>query len=304
MAMSDQRVKVLLISGFWRSGSTILTRVLNELSGTFAAGGLETIWKHSFIDNGPCGCQLPFRDCAVWQSVTAQAFGGFEGIDAGWLDAHKPRMRHLPIMLAPGGERAIRRRFARYIDALDRLYTSIGTTTGAQVIVDSSKPPPYAYVLGLVPSVDLYTVHLVRDPHGVQYSILRRQAQGDPRFQSYSVPKSTLMWNALNVSEELLGLQNRDRYMRLRYEDFVEDPIGVIDRIATFIQEPGLGRPTFDDGKVLLTTNHTVNGSENRTEAGAIPFRRDDRWRAEMDQRQRALVTRLSYPLLRHYGYT
>lgn len=303
MNTSDQRVKVLLISGFWRSGSTILTRVLNELDGTFAAGGLETIWKFSYIENGRCGCQLPFRDCPVWQQVTEQAFGSFDGIDARWLEAHKPRMRHLPVMLAPGGERVVRRRFAGYIDALDRLYASTGKTTSARVIVDSSKPPPYAHVLGLVPSVDLYTVHLVRDPHGVQYSILRRKQQGDPRFQSYSVRKSTLMWNALNVSEELLGRQNPSRYMRLRYEDFVQDPIRVIEDITTFIGEPDLGLPTFRDGKVLLTTNHTVNGSENRTESGEVPFRRDDKWRTEMEQRERSLVTRLSYPLLRRYGY-
>lgn len=111
------------------------------------------------------------------------------------------------------------------------------------------------------------------------------------------------MWDALNVSEELLGLQNRSRYLRLRYEDFVQDPIRVIEDIGTFIDEPGLGLPTFNDGRVLLTTNHTVNVSENRTESGAIPFRRDVKWRTEMDQRERTLVTRLSYPLLRHYGY-
>lgn len=303
MTSSDQRVKVLLISGFWRSGSTILTRVLNELVGTFAAGGLETIWQYSYLDNGRCGCQLTFRECPVWQQVTEQAFGSFDGVDAVWLEAHKPRMRHLPAMLTPGGEGVVRRHFAQYIDALDRLYSSIGATTGARVIVDSSKPPPYAHILGLAPSVDLYTVHLVRDPHGVQYSILRRKQQGDPRFQGYSVRKSTLMWNVLNVSEELLGLQNRNRYMRLRYEDFVQDPIRVIADIATFIDEPDLGLPTFRDGKVLLTMNHTVNGSENRTESGEIPFRRDDKWRTEMEQRERAQVTRLSYPLLRHYGY-
>lgn len=303
MSSDTNRVKVLYIAGFERSGSTLLTKVLGELNKTFAAGELRGIWHCSYRDNQHCGCGSSFRDCDVWQQVTEQTFGGFEHVDYQWMLDHRPRRRDTAVMLLPSGRNLIAQRFRKYIEVLDRLYVSIADVTGSRIIVDSSKTPLYGYVLGLAPSIDLYVLHLVRDPRGTQASNIRRAKAGHRQLQNYSVTRSSVLWDVLHVTQELFGRSAQEHYMRLRYEDFIQNPIAAVEQIKKFVGEPYIGLPQIEDDNILLTMNHTVSGNRNRVVTGSVPLRLDDRWRTDLDDHTRKLVTRLTRPLLHRYNY-
>ncbi|HEX5166499.1 MAG TPA: sulfotransferase [Thermomicrobiales bacterium] len=299
-------VKVLYIAGFERSGSTLLTKVAGELEHTFAAAELRGIWHRSFQTNQECGCGQGFRECDLWQEIIADAYGGYDNVDWQRMIDLRPKRRHTPLLLMPGSQPVIARMFREYIATLDQLYRSIATVTDSRVIVDSSKTPLYAAVLGLAPSVDLRVLLLIRNPHGVQSSNLRRARDGDRMLgtlDTYSVSRSLLEWDALHATQELLGLRQRKRYMRMRYEDFVADPVASIEQIKQFLDEPDIGIPRFKDGTVYLSPNHTVCGNRNRIETGAVPLRLDERWRTDLDADTRTLVRRLTLPLLHRYGY-
>jgi hypothetical protein len=49
--------------------------------------------------------------------------------------------------------------------------------------------------------------------------------------------------------------------------------------------------------------SHTVSGNPNRFETGAVELRPDREWISKMSPRNKALVTALTLPLLKHYGY-
>lgn len=302
---ASKPVKVLYIAGFERSGSTLLTKILGELDETFAAAELRGIWHRSFPTNQECGCGKGFRECELWQQIIDTAFGGYDNVDWQAMIDGRPKRRHTPLMLMPGGRPIVARMFNDYISNLDKLYTAIATTTQSRVIVDSSKTPLYEFVLGLAPSVDVYVLLLVRDPRGVQSSNLRRAHSGNRMLtpETYSITRSLLEWDALHVTQELLGLRNRERFMRMRYEDFVLDPIARIEEIKQFLGEPDLGMPVIEDGQVQLSVNHTVCGNRNRIVTGAVPLRLDERWRTDLDEDTRAFVRRLTLPLLHRYGY-
>lgn len=297
------RVKVIYISGFWRSGSTILTRILGECSETFAAGEIQMIWDHSLIGSAKCGCGLSLHDCSTWRQVMSLLADELGEVNLYGMPDQLPRTRHLPAMILPTGEAAFARRYAAEIAILDGLYRAIAAATDSRVIVDSSKLPHYGFLLGLAPSVDLYVLHLVRDARGAEYSILRRRQGGDPRFKHHSVAKSSFIWSIVNLSQELLAGASGVKYMRMRYEDFVRDPNGCLQRILGFIGEPDLEAPAIQDGCIELGVNHTANGSNSRFETGPVQVRLDDKWRKQMATRDRSLVTVLTLPLLRHYGY-
>lgn len=299
-------VKVLYVAGFERSGSTLLTKVVGEMQDTFAAAELRGIWHRSFPTNQECGCGAGFRECELWQEIINDAFGGYDEVDWQWMIDNRPKRRHTPLMLMPGSESLVATKFSGYIDVLDRLYASIAKVTGSRIIVDSSKTPLYEYVLALAPSIDVYVLLLVRDPRGVQSSNLRRARQGNRMLkpETYSVTKSLLEWDALHITQELLGMRHRKHYMRMRYEDFVQDPIANIEKIKVFLDEPDLALPHFEDDKVYLSTNHTVCGNRNRLETGAVPLRLDERWRTDLDKSTSTLVRRLTLPLLHRYGYS
>jgi hypothetical protein len=303
------RVKVLYVVGLGRSGSTILSNSLGQIGGYFSAGELNFIWKHNVLENRLCGCGRPFRECPVWTRVMDEAFGGMDGVDPREmmrLQASGTRTRHIPLMFAPRGERVLKERLEKLLINYRRLYEAIGTVTDSRVIVDSSKEPAHGYAMSLVPGVDFRVVHLIRDPRAAAYSWLKKKPQPDSEeiehMVRFSPTKSAALWDAWNASAEALWRRTPDKYLHLRYEDFVADPRASLERILGLVgvtAEP----PLAGEREVRLGVSHTVSGNPNRFETGAVELRPDREWISKMNPRDKALVTSLTLPLLRRYGY-
>ncbi|HJP64923.1 MAG TPA: hypothetical protein VKA30_01310, partial [Actinomycetota bacterium] len=59
----------------------------------------------------------------------------------------------------------------------------------------------------------------------------------------------------------------------------------------------------IDGRRVALGLNHTVEGNPMRLSRGDLEVRSDEAWRRNMPRGDRWLVTGLTLPLLRKYGY-
>lgn len=304
----QEKVKVLYIAGFGRSGSTILDNLLNQVDGFFSAGELCYMWDHNLPESGLCGCGRPLEECEVWGRVLAD--GDVAGIDAremARIERGGVRTRHLPLALVPRGQGVLASRLAGYAANLERMYRTIQRTTGARVIVDSSKNPLYGRVLGTIPSIDLYVVHLVRDPRAAAYSWLRKKLQPDRGefgyMDQHAPAKSSVLWTLWNGASEAFWGRVPGRYLALRYEDFVADPRGALDRVLRLVGEGNRTLPFVAGSSVELGVSHTVAGNPNRFKTGEIELRLDDEWKGRMRLRDRALVTLLTLPLLKRCGY-
>jgi hypothetical protein len=165
--------RVLYIGGCGRSGSTLLDRMLGELPGFVSTGEVRFIWERGLVENRLCGCGEPFRECPFWRSVGEEAFGSWDALDADdvvALDRSVNRHRYIPLLVAPRLSRSFERRLERYVEILSRLYAAIDRVSGGACVVDSTKDPPFAFLLRRVPTLDLRVVHLVRDSRGVAFS--------------------------------------------------------------------------------------------------------------------------------------
>ncbi len=307
--MPEEKVKVLYVAGFGRSGSTILGNILEEVEGFFHGGELNFIWEHNLMENRLCGCGAPFDECEVWFSVFERAFGGMERADAREmirLQALGARTRHVPLMLSSRGRRALASRLGKYMVRLGRLYRAIGESTDSRVVVDSSKMPSYGYALGMVPGIELYVVHLIRDPRAAAYSWLK-EPRPDADERSYmnrvNTVKSSLLWDVWNASSEALWRGSPGRYMRLRYEDFVAEPRRTVESILGMLGENAGRLPFVGEREVELGAGHTVAGNPNRFRSGPVRLWLDEEWASRMRPRDRRLVTLLTLPLLVRYGY-
>jgi hypothetical protein len=69
------------------------------------------------------------------------------------------------------------------------------------------------------------------------------------------------------------------------------------DLSAPFLHADG------DEPYADLTTAHTASGNPMRFTTGRLAIRGDDRWRSAMSRQDQRLVTALTLPLLRRYGY-
>lgn len=310
-ASRDSSVQVLYIAGSVRSGSTVLDKLLGELDGFFSTGEIAYVWERGLLENWLCGCGVRFRDCPVWAAVLRAAFGeplGVEPREMMALQRRVTRIRRVPHVL-----RASRRGTPEALGLgslpanLDRLYRAIRDTTGSRVIVDSSKIPAYGYVLGSLPGIDLRVVHLVRDSRAVAYSWMRKKAQPD-RGEDGDMHRTgplagAVLWSIWNAMAEALWTSVPERYLRLRYEDFVRDPAVALRRIQRWMGAEPSDLPFLGGRVATLGVSHTVAGNPNRLDTGSVPIRPDAEWSSRMARRDRVLVTGLTWPLLRRYGY-
>jgi len=306
-SMDSDPVKVLFIAGQGRSGSTILHNILGQLDGFTAIGEVRDIWQRGVIKDWMCGCRQPFSECEVWRKVLDHGFGGVSRAQAQeWYDATETfRTRHLPLTtIGP-----IRRRQLARVDdllrALSQLYRSVRDVTGSRVIVDSTKHPPFGYLVTHAPGVDVRFLHFIRDAPAVSFSWAQKKEFQPGEMMSRKGPfKSALQWSTRNwMTERFLFDDGRD--LRMRYEDFLVDPRAAVGEIVDWIGETGTDLP-FDGSHqaVLSHDNHSVFGNEVRFTKGPVTLRTDERWRSQMKAGDVRKVKALTWPLRRRYGYT
>lgn len=308
--MRSDPIRILYIGGYGRSGSTLVERALGQLDGFCAVGELRHVWERGFRDNQLCGCGQPFRACPFWREVVERAFGGFDRIDLPRmlrLAQSADRTRFIPCLLWRGSA-GFERRVAAYGAALRGLYAAIRDVSGCRVVIDSSKEPSYAYLLRRVAGLDLSLLHLVRDSRAVAFSWVRKRERPEihwtQAFMDVHAPlKSAALWmlfNALCHGLGALGCPTR----RVHYEDFVADPTAVLQAVLADLGAGDAGLDFVRDQRLTLAPNHTVSGNPMRFAVGEVEVVLDHEWRARMAPADRRLMSALTYPLLRAYGYT
>ena len=154
-------VPVLYIGGWGRSGSTLLSHLLGGLDRMVSVGELRYLWQAGPAADELCGCGQSFSECPFWQAVGQEAFGGWENVDVDevlGLEADVLRHRHIPLLALPRLFPEHARKVDRYADLTARVYAAILTVSGAEIVVDSTKNPPYAYFLRRAPGVGLRVV--------------------------------------------------------------------------------------------------------------------------------------------------
>jgi hypothetical protein len=68
-------VRVLYLTGWLRTGSTLLGNVLGELPEVAHVGELHYLWRNGVLRTGTnslCGCGKDLLDCPVWAQVLGQ----------------------------------------------------------------------------------------------------------------------------------------------------------------------------------------------------------------------------------------
>lgn len=304
--MPEPKIKVLYIAGFERSGSTILNRVLGQIDGFVAWGELRDIWQHGAIENRRCSCGALFDECPAWTAIVETAFGAMEQSEIrGMVELlQKTRASVLPHYFGLSRQPFANQTTKKYLANLTRLYQAIQATTKSRVIVDSTKASWYGYALSMLPTLELYIVHIVRDPRGVCYSLQRRKNKGEPFSQWYNPVHASLSWSLKNYASEMLLNRFPERYLRISYEEFIRQPKPVIESILALLDEEVAELPFQNDSTVNMGTDHIFAGSPSiRSKTGAVELNLDERWKQQMKPMDKTAVKSLTLPLLARYGY-
>ena len=308
-----KQVKVLYFAGWGRSGTTLLGNILGQLDGYHNVGELYYLWDRGLQDGQPCGCGETLHECPVWREVGNRAFGGWNKVDAERFKVLRNqglRTRHLPTLRFESSRQRVLDRTVEFREALARLYRAIVDVTGCEVIVDTSKFPSYAYLLGHCPGIELSTVHLVRDPRAVAYSWWSRSEKmtsletGQVRnIHKHHPLTSSILWNAWNQLLQQQWKRESLPYQLVNYEQFMREPEPTVRSIAEFAKHVPDHLPFVSSHEVRVETCHSVSGNPNRFRQGNIKLRLDNEWETKMSSRMRLLVSAVTLLNRPAFGY-
>ena len=304
--------RVLYVAGMGRSGSTLVERAIAQLPGATGVGEVVFLWDRGLRRDERCGCGERFSACSFWQRVGKAGFGGWDQVDPDEMTALAEEvddLRDIGQLAGPIVTRRFRARQRRYLEHYERLYAAIREVAGCDVVVDTSKLTSLAYSLRRAEHIDLRVLQLVRDPRAVAYSwtktirrpeVLDREAY----MPTYRPSYMAALWSGHNALLELLPRLGTPTE-RLRYEDFVDDPLASLRRVAELagLDVSGDALDFVSDSGLDLGVVHTVSGNPSRFTTGRVSLRRDDAWRAELPASARRVVTALTWPGRRAYGY-
>jgi hypothetical protein len=308
MSATTNKIKVLYIGSWGRSGTTILSNILGELDGFLSAGEIYQIWQRGLIEKKLCGCSQPIPSCEFWGAVLKQNADAIDAIGAERLVEMSNAVSNPQVLLSliPGGKATLQKKLEAYIPYVERLYQSIQTVSGCRVIVDASGTPLQAHILSLLPDIELYVVHVVRDPRAVAFSLSRKKAYDTSGRSELMERRGALFtglgWSVWNTELKWLWAA-RSRYLLVRYETFISAPEATIRAIVDLCEENVTRWPFLADHEIYLHPNHHLSGNPSRFKTGRVKLALDDEWKTRMSPISRAIITGLFAPFILHYGY-
>jgi hypothetical protein len=303
---------VVYVGGVSRSGSTVLGVMLGQVPGFVWPGEVRWIWRRWGASDQLCGCGEPFRTCPFWSAVAETGFGGFDGVDVEEvvaLEEEVVRFRTLPLLRASGLAPAFQAKVRRYAERVQTLYEAVSRVADGARIVDTTKDPPYAFLLARVPGLDLRVVHLARDPRGVAFSagkvVVKPDVVGDreymPRQAAVAAALDYDVYNALFSTLAPLGVPR----LFVRYESLVDEPRRELRRVLKFAESDADvdALDWLGEGEFRIDAHHSASGNPLRFKRGPERLRRDEEWRERMSARDRLAVAALTWPFLLRYRY-
>jgi Sulfotransferase family len=213
--------RIVYIMGAGRSGSTLFGILLGNGPGLFYAGELDAWIRRRGVPNGTDAALADF-----WGPVAERM--------RAWLDGPHPdffhAFEHPRSLLRRRGrhDRVARTAYRRYSR---ELFEAIRDESGGEVIIDSSHYPLRRWHLRGLPELDIRTILLVRDPRAVVGS-LRNPVQTTTKS---SWGGAAYLWVVHPLSVAVYFFLPSSRRLLVRYEDFVDDPNGELDRIGVWL---------------------------------------------------------------------
>jgi hypothetical protein len=239
---------IVYISSDNRSGSTLLDQLLGSNRRLTSVGEVIHVDAYAREDRAlynprhplVCSCGLRLAECPFWSSVERAA-----GRSLGTFRIHRKRLNRpgalakrfrkfaMKALMGPLA-RLNRMRIARwYAGGLQtaresfELFDAIGTATGAEFIVDSSKDPYRFLSLHCEQPERVKVILLARDYRGVVNSKMKRDM---------SLGKAIRTWNRrIRQMDEMANLLPAEDVFRVTYEELCLNTEAVMRRLCDFI---------------------------------------------------------------------
>ncbi len=216
------KLPVLFLVGSGRSGTTLLSRLLDLQDGYRAVG--ETRYAgDAYSWPMVCGCGEPHEGCELWGPLISSWKAEPDRL-AAWLRAdYAAQLDQLAGFVAPG---RLRPGVRSGLSELRHVYETLGST--GEIVVDESKTPWLGFLLAQQPWADVRFVELVRDPHEVITSW-----QNAKDYLEYT-PREVAAkhWLRTCLTAEAMRKRTGAPWLRTSYRRLANAPLDVLEDIT------------------------------------------------------------------------
>ena len=198
----SKKINVIYVTSLSHSGSTLLDVMLNAHTRVFSVGELKQLTsklraRSARGQPNRCSCGVPFLDCPFWSAVNDE-------------------------MVLAGGLTLEQLNVTDYSDEANfqrdtvLLFDAIRHVSRASFIVDSSKDLRRLKLLLRNPRLNVFPIHLQRDPRGQIYSMLRKE-------QKSALMQRAAYYGFLNsrINRNIRGKPHAS----ITYEELVASPV-------------------------------------------------------------------------------
>ena len=249
-------VRVIYIAGMSHSGSTVLNLMLNAHPEIFAVGELIDLNRGAGGNSHPpCPCGAPsLLECEFWSRVndwTQQE----QGLALSELDVLNDRK--LDDRSAPNAV----------------VFRAISKISGKKFIVNSSKRPARLAYLMQLKGLDVFPIHLIREPNGQISSLSRKNGGFVQHICDY-----------VHIHERIHRIVRSSSHSVVSYEGLVRDPMGTLSSI---LEPLGL---QFDQAQLSWAEQrqHTIAGNKLRWQPNDLIL--DERWKESLTPTQQFII--------------
>lgn len=308
MEASISPIRVLYIMGYGRSGSTVLDSVLGNHPDIESVGELINL-PRSILNNEFCACSRRTKECDFWKNVEKEWIErtGMKQINE-YSPLEKVLKRDLYMFHGLRKPNINSYEFQIYADYTRALYESVKKVSNKSIIVDSSKLPSRAFMLSLIPGIDLRLIHLIRDGRGVAWSLKRtykvnKRAGVQTYIKSRPVWRSAIAWLHSNMrSAWVRNKLDKNKSIQMRYEEFVNEPRKSLYHIGQLVGvDFNEVASALESGK-SINIGHTVAGNRLRMD-GKLSLRLDEEWKQKMSKIDQWQFCAIAGCMLKKYHY-
>ncbi|SIR46648.1 sulfotransferase family protein [Halanaerobium kushneri] len=292
---------IVYIAGYGRSGSTLLERILGSNKKLFGLGEVKFLFNSLMDNDSYCSCGEKILKCDYWSKVIKETNLN----DINYLQELE-RLRRKNEYL----HTIIFNNKNEYTEILNDLYKSFieYTPTETKYVIDSSKTARDSFFRPFILSKNLNVkvIHLVRDGRGCMWSNIkgsnRKIEKGlDPKLKFPSL-RTAISWSLANLSPQIFQYKYSNNYIRVKYEDFVENPDKSLSRISKYLDVDLSEQINMLKKQKEIPLGHQLAGNRLRNKKKII-LRNDDEWKEKLNLYNRLVFTFFSWPFALKYKY-
>lgn len=214
-----QKIKLIYILGAGRSGTTILATVLGNADQITTLGEMHQFFDH-LSGKKNCSCGKALSRCnqfwsEIYDQIPDQIKESINEIND--FNIKMEKHKNIPLFIL---NIVNKNNFKRYIKVQEKIFHIIKDNVRTEYLLDSAKYIARGLLLNKSNEIEIKFIYVVRDVRGVANSFKKK-------VQTSKGPISSLLYyNLINIFGEIVyRLISKDKIKKIKYEDFVSDPI-------------------------------------------------------------------------------